>query len=352
MIKYAQLMVLILTVAASVFHFMGLFGGHVNPIGNLSYALMVFMVPAFIIFNTLLLIYWLLRKSYYIALIPAIPLLFSIYFIGGTYQLGGKPSRAMDRSGIVIASYNVGRFGHSGMATLLSQEILAVMKKHEVDIICFQEYKDDEATQHIREMFKKDYPYCAFGKDDMVIFSKYPITSSKAIRFEQTNNSAMLADISVEGNKWHVYNVHMETTGINSALYGNKSDLLKTNGNSYIKSLMLKIYGNYTNGLMVRAGQATTIANDINMNYNQKSIILCGDFNDVPNSYVYRMLKGELIDGFRECGSGMMTTYRGKGLKNMRIDYIMHSEDIKGVTYYNEDLTYSDHTPVFMKLKN
>ena len=33
-------------------------------------------------------------------------------------------------------------------------------------------------------------------------------------------------------------------------------------------------------------------------------VILCGDFNDTPASYTYRTVKGDLTDGFRDCGSG------------------------------------------------
>ena len=78
-------------------------------------------------------------------------------------------------------------------------------------------------------------------------------------------------------------------------------------------------------------------------------MVLCGDFNDVPYSYVYNVLKGQLVDGFRECGSGWMYTYRG-GMKKFRIDYIFFDPSFKGVNYYKRELTYSDHFPVFCKI--
>jgi endonuclease/exonuclease/phosphatase family metal-dependent hydrolase len=59
---------------------------------------------------------------------------------------------------------------------------------------------------------------------------------------------------------------------------------------------------------------------------------------------------GDLVDGFKECGSdGWMYTFRGK--KKVRIDYIFHDESLKGLTYNREDLSYSDHYPVYMKLE-
>ena len=40
---------------------------------------------------------------------------------------------------------------------------------------------------------------------------------------------------------------------------------------------------------------------------------------------------------------------RGRKFK-VRIDYIFHSEELEGEAYYREDLNYSDHYPVFMKI--
>ncbi len=98
--------------------------------------------------------------------------------------------------------------------------------------------------------------------------------------------------------------------------------------------------------MMFRAGQAITIANE--KRSSEKPVILCGDFNDVPYSYVYNTMLGNMVDGFKECGSGWMYTFRGK--KPVRIDYIFHDQVLKGLTYYKSDLTYSDHYPIYMKI--
>ena len=67
-----------------------------------------------------------------------------------------------------------------------------------------------------------------------------------------------------------------------------------------------------------------------------------------PYSYVYRTMLGDLTDGFRESGEGIMYTYSGK--KRVRIDYIFHDEQFQGESYYTKELTYSDHFPVFSKI--
>jgi endonuclease/exonuclease/phosphatase (EEP) superfamily protein YafD len=118
----------------------------------------------------------------------------------------------------------------------------------------------------------------------------------------------------------------------------------KVSNNRFVQA----VYGNYTLGMIVRAGQARRVASEIAQSNVPCSV--CGDFNDVPYSFVYNTVKGDMVDGFKECGAGWMYTYRGMKRQPVRIDYIFHDESIKGIAYYRSDLTYSDHFPVFMKI--
>ena len=111
-------------------------------------------------------------------------------------------------------------------------------------------------------------------------------------------------------------------------------------------ALINAIYGNYTLGMIIRAGQAVQVANEVRSS--NVPCIVCGDFNDVPYSYVYNTMLGDMVDGFKECGSGFMYTYRGS--KMVRIDYIFHDKQLEGIKYYKMPLTYSDHFPVFMQI--
>ena len=180
----------------------------------------------------------------------------------------------------------------------------------------------------------------------MVIYSRYPIVNSKNIPFERTNNSAMWAEIKVNDNVYRVYNAHLQTTGINGALHRaakQESKGIDVQNNA----LMNYLYGNYTVGMITRSGQANQVAMD--MKESEVPIIVCGDFNDVPYSYVYNTILGDMIDGFKECGSGYMNTFRG-GKKKVRIDYIFHSKEMEGFSYYKKELSYSDHYPIFMRV--
>lgn len=343
--KYTTMMFLIIQMVVTIFTLVGLWGGEVSPIGNTAKAMMVYALPILILANIILLIYWLIVRKWIWASIPFLTLIFCYNYIGTIYQFGSYPKDSEARSGIKIATYNVAAFGleTSGFKAL---DILSEMKKHNVDILCLQEYSDVSGDKKHSDSYKEHYPYMAIGKQDMIIYSRYPILSKKTIAFEETNNSAMYADISINGKTIRVFNVHLETTGFNRTLH--KAAKIQAQGHKIEENQLISaIYDNYTLGMIIRSGQANIVANEQRMS--EHPSIVCGDFNDVPYSYVYNTILGNMVDGFKECGSGWMYTYRGN--KKVRIDYIFHDKSLKGICYYKQDISYSDHLPVFMKIE-
>ena len=343
--KYFSFIILTITALLMIFTFTGLFGGDVNPAGNTARAMLVYALPILIAANAVFLIYWLIMRRWHWALIPLITLLCCIPYIGTLYQLGSPDENADAQPGIKIASYNVAMFGREASG-FIAQDILSEMKKQKVDIVCFQEYSDQSGDRKNSDSYKEYFPYYEFGEHDMIIYSRYPIKKTKNLNFEMTNNSAMWAEIDVNGSMYRVYNAHLETTGLNGTMH--KAAKLAGQGMEVESNAIIRaIYGNYTLGMIARAGQANMLAMD--MRESEVPIIVCGDFNDVPYSYVYNTMLGDKIDGFKECGSGLMYTFRG-GSKKVRIDYIFHDKEMEGITFYKRELSYSDHYPVFMKI--
>ena len=344
--KYVAMMFLVIQVVVSSFTFVALFGGDVTPVGNTARSMLVYVLPLLIIANLLLIIYWLVRRRWIFLAIPVITVACCIPYIGTLYQPGFLHSHEdASKNGLKIATYNVAMFNRE-TSGFMAQDILAEMRRENVDVLCLQEYNDISGDKKNSDSYKDYFPYMATGREDMVICSRYPITQSKKLLFEDTNNSAMWADIDVKGIEFRVFNVHLETTGINRTLH-KAGKMMAQNQDISNSRILNAIYGNYMMGMYFRSGQAIQIANE---KANSKfPVILCGDFNDVPYSFVYNTMLGNMVDGFKECGHGFMYTYRG-GKKAVRIDYIFHDQDIKGVDYYRSDLSYSDHYPVFMKV--
>ena len=346
--KYVAMMFLVLQIIVSAFTIAALYGGDVNPIGHNARAMLVYVLPLLIMANVLLLVYWLVRRRWFHALIPVLTVAFCIPYMGTLYQFGSQDTKADAKTGLKIASYNVAMFGRE-TSGFMAQDILAEMRRQKVDVLCMQEYNETSGDKKNSDSYKEYFPYLQVGRSDMVIYSRYPIKDSKTILFDDTNNSAMWADIEINGSEIRVFNVHLQTTGINRTLHHAAKQMQMGPQDFDVSNsrLLNAIYGNYMLGIMFRVGQAHTVANE--KRSSEKPCILCGDFNDVPYSYVYNTMLGNMVDGFKECGSGFMYTMRDKH-KPVRIDYIFHDQSLKGLSYYKGNLTNSDHFPVFMKI--
>jgi endonuclease/exonuclease/phosphatase family metal-dependent hydrolase len=75
------------------------------------------------------------------------------------------------------------------------------------------------------------------------------------------------------------------------------------------------------------------------------TVILCGDFNDTPNSYTCHRIEKELTDVFSETCSGLGITYREWPFL-FRIDHIMHTPGLKAGYFKVDKVNYSDHYPI------
>ena len=79
-------------------------------------------------------------------------------------------------------------------------------------------------------------------------------------------------------------------------------------------------------------------------------MIICGDMNNSPFSYVYRNIKGSLKDSFEEAGEGFGATYKFKYYP-ARIDYIFADYSMKVKKFESfSDFENSDHFPIIATL--
>jgi endonuclease/exonuclease/phosphatase family metal-dependent hydrolase len=79
-------------------------------------------------------------------------------------------------------------------------------------------------------------------------------------------------------------------------------------------------------------------------------IILCGDFNDVPNTKSYKLISKKLKDAHLESGFGFGRTF-SKYLPSLRIDYIFVPKNVDVINCYTITELISDHYPVVAEVE-
>ncbi len=181
------------------------------------------------------------------------------------------------------------------------------------DVICSQDYstshqdENDQIDDFIRgPMGLNQFIYYL---PSMGIHAHTPLLRHHGTIFPSTWNCYCAADLELDGRLVRIFNLHLESYGL-----GGPGGILSR----------------LHDGIQLRSEQAEIVARDVAAS--PYPVILCGDFNDVPTSYVYRRVLASMQDGFRARGRGLSFTYQGP-LPGLRIDYIFCSPELEFTGY-------------------
>jgi endonuclease/exonuclease/phosphatase family metal-dependent hydrolase len=174
--------------------------------------------------------------------------------------------------------------------------------------------------------------------------SKFPIIAKGDVmfpNFEHSDNYCLFVDIVKGKDTFRVYNVHLQSIKLQQQdyeLFGEKNKQASSK-----KSTIRLLFEKLTIAYPARADQAKMVVE--HMNTSPYPIIVCGDFNDTPMSYVYNQFNNKLIDAFRATSSGIGKTYAGK-VPAGRIDYVFHTDELSCSNFMVHKVNYSDHRPI------
>jgi len=313
--------------------------------------------PFLLIVNFIFVIFWIYKKRKTF-LVPLIAIILGWTYLSSYIQIPLKKQKEnseISKTKFNVLSFNVRLFDlynwEEGDNT--SDGIFDYINTNEFDFICFQEFfTKDKGELTRRTILKKlnrkyathiDYSFEGDNKNyGIATYSKFPIINRGVINFSNSSNSSIFTDVRINDDTVRIFNNHLQSIRFNESNYSFITNSKDLNDDEKIKELK-DISFRLRDAFIKRASQAQILSNHVKKS--PYPVILCGDFNDVPVSYTYRKMKGELKDSFKEAGKGIGNTYMGK-FPSFRIDYIFHSEDIKCLKFEIPDVYLSDHFPV------
>ena len=113
------------------------------------------------------------------------------------------------------------------------------------------------------------------------------------------------------------------------------------------KSNILNLLQKLITAYQLRAEQALKVIE--HMKQSPYEVVICGDFNDTPMSYIYNQFYTNYTDAFKNCSKGIGVTYAGK-VPAGRIDYIFHSNILETSNFKIQREIFSDHKSISCKL--
>ncbi|GAB2828036.1 endonuclease/exonuclease/phosphatase family protein [Ferruginibacter profundus] len=308
------------------------------------------------------LVYWAVRRSTWVFVCLAalllgwqqVAVMFSFHFAPG-FTTAKTPGT------LRVFTWNLSSWGETNRANNGDNmaEMVQLVKNADADVVCFQEllyYKNRHYRDSVIPALKEaGYQYTYFEKVNYTgrlyttstligieIMSKYPITGTGKFLYNPQDSVEPLiyADIKVDTQTIRVFTTHLQSVSFGQneydALYKLKEPAQASVTGS--KAVIWKLKHAYKK----RTVQADMLHEKISES--PYPVIVCGDFNDVPNSYTYFTVKGNLQDAFLKKGMGIGRTFRFIS-PTLRIDYILADKKFDVLQYHLFKVPYSDHYP-------
>jgi endonuclease/exonuclease/phosphatase family metal-dependent hydrolase len=275
---------------------------------------------------------------------------------------------------IRVMSWNVAQFDllYYKKKPEKRDDMMALINKYKPDIACFQEMVAADTLVNLNNSYyhrysffsvfeyaeKLNFPEYFFSYDfrndflnhqhfGTIIFSRYPIVNKQTINIPpyDYNSNFQYADIVKDGDTIRVFNIHLQslkfTDGnrafIDDPTLESKQDLKRSKS----------IIGKFKHGFLRRQAQVEKVKEEIDKS--PYPVILCGDFNDVPNSYAYQTIGENLQNTFAVKGSGLGRTFTGIA-PTLRIDNIFASPSFTVSQFVRLPVVLSDHFPIIADL--
>jgi endonuclease/exonuclease/phosphatase family metal-dependent hydrolase len=275
-----------------------------------------------------------------------------------------KPARS-----IRILTWNVTWFDEQLKAGSSRQsyrkKMLEFIKDKKPDVLCFQEYFEPHSKRYPynnrKDISLLGYPYSMVVYDytgwktawqtGIAIFSKYPISDSIHLKYPGPLNlraaeSLIGTDIDFKGQKIRIFTTHLQSVLFKSNDYRN-IEMIKSGSSDSMIKVSKSLAAKLVQGYKFRSQQVKIVRQQLDSSPYPE--IICGDFNDVPNSYTYFKIKGDRKDSFTEAGKGIGRTFSNVA-PTLRIDYIMTDPRFDVKQYVRHFVPYSEHYPVIADL--
>ena len=306
--------------------------------------LMVFglFYPLILAFSVVVLIFYLfIRPLYGIVIILAIGLGLPWWPV---YFSFGNVNQAPDVSYSIVSFNSQSFFSKNNKGTYVFSEdkLKSWVKNTELknaDIITVQEAnkkKESEINSILNRRYSATHIAPRIG-----LYSRFPFSDTVKKKGNNSTNGLYEVQMIADTDTFNLISVHLQSNRLRANDVHSINDGAWTGKNKY-KSLWHSMRS-YKQHAIARADQVEFILERVRQS--RYPVIVAGDFNDVPMSYISQEMRGELRDAYAISGRGLSSSLRS--LSGLKIDYIYVSEEIDVYDCHVIRSGYSDHFPVY-----
>ena len=256
---------------------------------------------------------------------------------------------------IKIVSYNTYGLGCGFKDTLLREQMMEYLRLNDADLLCAQESYYNIARKQEVEEAVAHWPY----RDSVSIpnlgnaltfFSNYPILDRHIIRSQSMGHLCVIYSVEIEPDTVIVVNSHFVSNAIGTEDKEVYQKIVTISDRDSTSEDILRLGRKVNYAGVRRAEQADSLYRYLEQ-MGDKPVIVCGDFNESPLSYVHTRLCGLLDDAYTASGNGPGISYH---LNRMyfRLDNILCSRHWRAyAAKVDSRQKMSDHYPIEVWLK-
>ena len=325
---------------------------YLNPVTWWFMGFLGLMFPYLALLLLLFIFFWLVIKPKFF-LLPLLTLLIgykqlSVLFAVNKIQTF---SEKKDSTHLRIINWNIRSL--EGLSNKASKKrvdratIPSAIIDQNADVVCLQEFNTSSKQDNLAP-FINQFPYNYFSSDfsrdapagykaGSLILSRYPIVDSGKVQYPGAQGESLIyADIMKAGKRIRIYTTHLQSFRFKKEDYQDIEKLKKNESPAVSKSIVQKMKLAFT----IRGEQARIVREALDNS--PHPALICGDFNDVPNSYTYFHIRDKWQDVFITTSLGIGRTYLAIA-PTLRIDYILPDNNFNIHQFDMIDEGLSDH---------
>lgn len=352
------------------------YGGVVNPETSTLPAILAMTFPIWLCCSVVVLIVdFFIDKKY--AIIQGVALVLCIGPILSFCPMNisrNKLSPEEQKRSFTVMSYNVyglnsienppkhGTYDTHGLVQQVKQCIsnptLSWILKQDIDVVCIQEFNfqvsDDSINSSKPKLLTRElydsvcvaYPYRTTNGRG-AIFSKFPLYPLNLPQYQGDGTEFHVAAVvEILGHRTLVMAAHLQSIGLDPSdkeLYREITE--GEGGKKALKEAKGQLLGKLSKAFRERARQAEMIRHQID-SLGIENVIICGDFNDIQDSYAMRVMAGDdFKSAFTNAAFGPVITYHANRFY-FHIDHILYRGELQAQQFKKYDFGRSDHYPI------
>ena len=354
---------LVVNIIVAVATLISAYGGIVNPAHTVIPALLSMMLPIFLIAGIATAGLDLLVRKPLMAIIIALSWIASapsLLSYSPMHPFSSSLSPEEEGRSFRLLTWNALHFWdfRGNVPGLTSNASIGYILDTDADIVNLQEVEaiQESPMWHITpeqvKSLKERYPYRVVNvNNELTVLSKYPVEYVDIDMPYPMGIRMALFRFDIKGDTINMFNVHLESIGLNMAdkeLYQGLFDKAPGSERAIRKELSdvnHQLVSKIATASKKRTEQARFIRRTIDSIGG--NFIVAGDFNDIQGSYAVRTIlgKGDMRDAYAKNAFGPAITYHGNRFY-FRIDHVLYRGDMEARKIKRGDIPSSDHYPL------